>query len=125
MSEHASDNEEAQPVPEAWRALLRCVVAAFARGDFSLSQGIERVKAISPVCAAQVRDCLASYGETLVELPDVTWETSVAQLVSSGRCDVLVDLWTAESGRSDLVLSGWFDSDASDAVFEVHLVYVP
>lgn len=125
MSELASDSDEAQPIPTAWWPVLARVVAAFAQGDFSLSRGVDRVRPISPESAAQVQDYLACYGETLIPLSDVAWETSIAQVVSPTRCDVLVDLWTAESGRSDMVMSGSFDSDAPDAVFDLHMVYVP
>ncbi len=75
-----------QPIPEAWRPLLREVVRA---------------------------------------LPEETWRTSCAQPVSTDRCEVLVDLWTAESGRNDMVLDGWFDTSAARPTFHVHMVYVP
>jgi hypothetical protein len=55
--------------------------------------------------AEQIRRYLADYGCTLVELPEDTWQTSVSQWMET-HWEVLVDLWTAEEGRSDLVLAG-------------------
>ena len=67
---------------------------------------------------------LADYGETLIDLPDETWETSVSQWMGP-HWDVLVDLWTAESGRSDLVLHVQVFETRSGFRVEIHAVYVP
>jgi hypothetical protein len=41
------------------------------------------------------------------------------------RWDVLIDLWTVESGRSDLVLDARVFEVPSGYRYEIHLVYVP
>jgi hypothetical protein len=64
------------------------------------------------------------YGETLVELPRETWESSVAQWMGA-HWDVLVDLWTEGEGRRDLVLDARVHETESGFRFEVRLVYVP
>jgi hypothetical protein len=60
----------------------------------------------------------------LVDLPEATWQTSVAMWYGS-FWDVLVDLWTAEEGRSDLVLHGRVTESDSGVRFSIHMVYVP
>ena len=105
--------------------MLRAVVAAFVAGDYGLACGVEGVARPSDSVASRIADNVADYGEALVELPDATWRSSLAQRVSNDRCDVLVDLWTAESGRSDLVLDGWFDTSLAPVRLNIHLVYVP
>lgn len=125
MSEWKSSGKGSHPIPDAWRPILRDVVGAFVRGDYSLSCGCSRVRAMRPQTVAQVRDYVAGYGETLVELPEASWATSFMHRVTDQRWDVIVDLWTAESGRSDMVLSGEFDGPGPEAMFSIHLVYVP
>lgn len=61
---------------------------------------------------------------TLISLPDESWDTSVA-LWSGDRWRCLVDLWTEEEGRSDLVLDIDVFENGPGYRFCVHLVYVP
>src|SRR5688572_22352056 len=97
------DPDAEHPVPSAWRPTLHAIVAAFVRGDFALATPLPEVEPIDPVLAAQLRANVAAYGETLVELSDDTWTTSVCQWMET-HWDVLVDLWTDGEGHSDLVL---------------------
>ena len=118
------DPDSAHPVAIAWRPVFREIVRAFVRGDFRLAGGIEAVEPVPADVAMQIERYLADYGATLIELPDDTWRTSCAQWLGHGW-DVLVDLWTEDEGRSDLVLHAFvFESDAGYR-FTVRLVYVP
>lgn len=74
--------------------------------------------------AERTRSYIADYGATLVELPDDSWRTSVAQWHRT-HWEFLADLWTAEEGRSDLVLSGRAFETEGGYRFELHLIYVP
>lgn len=124
MSDQKTDtaqSEEQQPVPTEWRPVMAKVVAAFAAGDFGLRQGIAGVEPVSSSTASQVQNYLESYGATLVALPEETWETSVC-IWSGAYWDVLVDLWTSEEGRSDMVLHAHV---ATSGAITVHAVYVP
>ena len=59
-----------------------------------------------------------------MELPEDTWTTSLTQW-NGPHWEFWVDLWTAEAGRSDMVLFGKV-VEAGDAYrFELRLVYVP
>lgn len=71
-----------------------------------------------------MRAYVTDYGATLVELPDESWETSASQWMA-GHWEVLVDLWTAEEGRSDLVLDARVFERGAGFEIELHLLYVP
>ena len=108
----------------AWREPLRQIVRALVQGDYALSTPIAGVEQVPTKTAEQMRDYIAEYGETLVELPDETWDTSEAQW-SGAHWELLVDLWTAEEGPSDLVLSCTVNETDDGYRFTVDLVYVP
>ncbi|MCE9575998.1 MAG: hypothetical protein K8W52_22795 [Deltaproteobacteria bacterium] len=103
---------------------MRDIVKAFAEGDYDLARGIPRVTQPSKATADHARAYVEDYGETLAELPEETWRSSVSQWMGN-HWEVLVDLWTLESGRSDLVLHLLVREDADGFRFEIHLLYVP
>lgn len=125
MSEEEGVGEGAQLVPGGWRPTLKAVVAAFAAGDYELSAGIEGVERPTAATAAQIRDYIADYGGTLDELPEASWQTSLWQRATPDSGNIIVDLWTVESGRSDMVLDVSVDIVAGSPKFTVHSVYVP
>jgi hypothetical protein len=118
------DEHKAHPVAGSWRPTLRKIVEALAEGDFGLSSGIPDVPPVAHATADQIREYLADYGETLAELPDETWGRSVSQWMGP-YWDVLVDLWTIESGESDLALSVRVFEAREGFRFEVDSVRVP
>ena len=118
------DPDEQAPVPTAWRGVLTEVVQAFVEGDFALSRQIDSVRSVDTKTAEQIREYLDDYGETLCALPKECWETSVVQWYEA-YWDVLVDLWTEESGPSDLVLQLRVYEAEPGYSFQVQLVYVP
>src|SRR5215831_17323885 len=118
------DNDAAHPVAAEWRPVLSEIVGAFVRGDYSLAEAMQGVDAIPHKVAEQIRAYIVDYGATLVELPTDTWETSCAQWMGN-HWEVLVDLWTKEEGRSDLVLGVKVTELAGEPRFTIQLVYVP
>jgi hypothetical protein len=118
------DPDAQHAIAGTWRPMLREVLRRFVAGDYALSQGVPGVEPISTATAEQIRRYLAEYGATLIELPDDTWQTSVAQWTGT-RWDILVDLWTADEGRSDLVLGGKVVETPNGPRLSVHMVYVP
>jgi len=122
--EPVKDEESQHPVAAVWRGPLREVVRAFVRGDYGLANGVAGVEALDPKTAKQIRKYIADYGATLIDLPDETWDTSVAQWDGT-HWQLLVDLWTAEEGRSDLVLDCLVHETDAGCRIKVHLVYVP
>jgi hypothetical protein len=119
----STDPRSQQPIATRWRRTLREIIKRLADGDYAL-QGISSVDPLSPASANQIRAYLAEYGETLVEIPEETWTTSASQWAGT-HWDVLVDLWTAESGKSDLVLSVRVVEVDTNFRFQVDSVHVP
>jgi hypothetical protein len=118
------DEDKAHPVASAWRPTLKAIVDAFVRGDYALKKRIPFVAPVPLRKAQHMKKYVAAYGETLCPLPDATWSTSVAQWMGS-FWEVLVDLWTVESGRSDMVLHVLVSEVRKGFRIEIHLVYVP
>ena len=119
------DLEHEQPVPDSWRPVFRSIVSAFVRRDFRLSEGIPGVAPVDEETASQIERYISNYGSvTLTELPDETWDSSVAIWVGT-HWETLVDLWTEEEGRSDMVVSAFVREVDAAFEFEVYMVYVP
>ena len=118
------DPDAAHPVASAWRPLFRSVVQCFVQGDYELGRGVPGVEPVDAATAAQIRAYVADYGATLRELPEDTWASSVAQWMET-HWDVLIDLWSVEEGRSDLVLRGRVVESSTGPRLTVEMVYVP
>ena len=120
----AKEAEGEGPVPSVWRATFSAIVCALSERDYSLARGIPGVLPVADGTARQVQAYIADYGETLVALPDWTWDTSVCVWVDP-HWDVLVDLYTEAGGPSDMVLHSTVREAANGFTYEVYLVYVP
>lgn len=118
------DSEHERPVPTAWRPIIREIVRALSEGDYRLSRGIEAVALRDSETAEEIRSYVEDYGETLDALPEMSWESSIAQW-EDPHWEVLVDLWTVESGDSDMVLFLRVDEAGSGFRYLVKAVYVP
>jgi hypothetical protein len=118
------DESHELPIPSAWRPVFREIVGAFVRRDYRLSAGVPGVAPVTDATATHIEKYIEGYGETLVELPEETWDSSVC-IWQGNRWDALVDLWTRAEGPSDLVLSARiFESDRGFE-FRIRMVYVP
>jgi hypothetical protein len=118
------DESHERAIPSAWRPVFRDIVRAFVQRDYRLSAGVPGVVPVANDTAAQIAKYIENYGETLVELPDETWDSSVCIWVGD-RWDALVDLWTSAEGRSDLVLSARIRESDMGFHIQIHMVYVP
>ncbi|MFF1818334.1 hypothetical protein ACFVWG_13625 [Kribbella sp. NPDC058245] len=119
--------EDETPIPHVWRGTLVAIVDSLIRGDTRIGQGIDNVEPLSEDDSTACRENVEAYGSvTLIPLPEGSWDTSVASWWDGNRWDCLVDLWTAEEGRSDLVLHATVFEDP-EAGFRIHpgLIYVP
>ncbi|WP_369936423.1 DUF7668 domain-containing protein [Xanthomonas tesorieronis] len=116
-----SDKSGQQPIPTHWRQTFREVVKAFAADDYRPE--IPGVEPLSADTATQVQHYIRDYGATLVALPEETWGSSVC-MWAGDHWEALIDLWTQEEGRSDLVLHAKVTDEPRFSV-RVHLVYVP
>jgi hypothetical protein len=118
-------SEEQQPIPEQWRPVFRSIVSAMILGDFVLESADPRVKGLTEEEATCIEDAIADYGDIhLMQLPDECWDSSVA-MWQQGYWQTIVDLWSEEEGRIDLVLETEISESNGDFVFVVYSVYVP
>jgi hypothetical protein len=124
IQEPLRDENSAHPAATAWRPTLKEIIRAFASGDFALERGVPAVAPVTSEVAQQISNYVKEYGETLVELPEDSWDASISQWMQS-HSEVLVDPWTEESGRSDLVLSARVYEREGGFVFEIDSVHVP
>jgi hypothetical protein len=120
-----SKGEEETPVPTQWRDVLSQVVDSLARRDAVLARDVGEVDPVSDQVRQQCLEALEDYGGVdLVALPQETWETSVASW--RGRSwSCLVDLWTLQEGRSDLVMMVEVRESQGRYRFVPIMVYVP
>lgn len=118
------DADGAHLIAGDWRRAVTEIVAAFSHGDLAVT-GLTSVTPVDPTTQRQIRAYLAEYGETLDELPAAAWGSSVAQWMGT-HWEVLVDLWTKESGKSDLVLAlRVFVEPPASYRIEVDSIHVP
>lgn len=104
MHEPAIKDEHSQrPVASAWRPTLCNIVEALVQKNYGMVGSVGRVDPIPRETAERIESYIADYGETLTNLPEDAWNSSVSQWMGA-HWDVLVDLFTEESGESDLVL---------------------
>lgn len=120
----AVKDEAQRPIPSAWRPVFVGIVDAFVRHDYLLQAGVPGVAPVSEDTAAHIRDYVQDYGATLAALPEESWETSVCMWTGT-HWDALVDLWTEEEGRSDLVLQARVRETGDGDMVDIHMVYVP
>lgn len=118
------NEEEELPIPHAWRPIFKSIVSAFVKQDYSLSSGVKNVNTVSKDTAKQIEEYIEEYGEDLIELPEETWDTSV-YICYGDYWNVLIDLWTEEEGRSDLVIKAEVRQKNDEYVVEIRVVCVP
>ena len=122
--EPVKDGTSQQPVATAWRSDLSAVVCRLAKGDHALQDRPSRVAPVSNEVAEQMRRSVNDYGQKILPLPDESWRSSIAQWMG-GYWEVLIDLWTAEEGESDLVLFVSARELDGDYTFEIVSLHVP
>lgn len=117
----AKDGENERAVPQAWRPMLKAVIDALIQGgELSLPQ----VTLQAPHVWASARESIRAYGARLKRLPDESWSSSVC-IWYGDFWGVVVDLYTEEEGRSDLVLQAHVYEVGDGYRYEVVLVHVP
>lgn len=118
-------NEENElPIPTAWRPIFSEIVNSFVKKDYCLREGLENVSAVSEETTNHIKEYIDEYGEELTQLSEDTWISSVCIWMGT-HWNVLIDLWTAGEGRSDLVLGAKVSENGSDYLVEIGIVYVP
>ena len=122
--EPTKDDSKEGAIASCWRATFKQIVASFIDGDYLLKSPITGVSKVSEDTANQIKDYITDYGESLAHLPDDTWSSSVCIWLGN-HWDVIIDLYTIESGLSDMVLQAKVFESNSGYSYEIHMVYVP
>ena len=118
------DEENELSIPKVWRPILCQIVKSFSNKDYLVNSTILNVNSITLDSSKHIKEYIESYGEELTELPPKTWDSSIYLWMGS-HWDVIVDLWTLDEGRSDLVLSARVYKINNEYVFNVEMVHVP
>ena len=118
------DEKNERLIPTAWRPSFSKIIDAFCKKDYSLSSGIVDVSSVSNETAIHIKEYIQDYGEELIKLSDETWDSSICIWMGS-HWDVLIDLWTAGEGRSDLVLGAQVTEKDNRYIIDIGMVYVP
>lgn len=118
------NGESEGPIPSVWRPVLSRIVEAFVHQDYQLRAGVAGVAPVSDKTAAQIRESIRDYGESLIALPEESWTTSVC-IWMGNHWDAMIDLWTEAEGRSDLVLHVRVSEAPSGYIVNIYMVYVP
>lgn len=111
-------------MPTDWRPTLKRIADAIQVGALNEVGLIKGVRPLNDETINQIRAYIADYGETLVPLPDESWQSSVYICIGQ-HWEVTVDLFTEAEGRSDLVFTAHVYDVSDNYEFEVRLVYVP
>ena len=118
------DVTKEQRVPSLWRPALTEIVEALVERDYGVKRGVLGVESVSDQTARHIASYIQDYGEELSSLPAETWASSVCQWMD-GHWEVLVDLWTRNEGRSDMVLSVRVSEQEVGYCYQIDMVYVP
>lgn len=114
------------PVPEKWRPAITELVDRLVAGDYA---GLARdgfVSYTDDPDDASIGMWIEDYPATLVSLPGEAWQFSCHGPWSNvpDAAWVVVDLWTAEEGRSDLSLEGTVREEEGRVIVKIDNVHV-
>ena len=128
-----SESVTTRTVPERLRPALAQVVDRLVAGDF---EGLKR-DGIDPYPDSDLGVWIREYGRTpgsddpgratLVSLPEETWQYAEVVFEDAGpprKWSVVVDLWTAEEGRSDLSMEADVIDGPAGLQVRVHDIHV-
>ena len=123
ISPHKDESEG--PVPELWRPTFSALVDSLVERAPTIGGGLPEVEPVPDAVREQCLSAVDNYGDVdLVPLPQETWKSSVTAW-QGDHWLCLIDLWTEQEGRSDLVLEAEVRERALGFRFTVNMVYVP
>lgn len=112
-------------VPDIWRPTFSQLVDSLVERAPTIGGGLPEVEPVPDTVREQCLSAVDNYGDVdLVALPQETWKTSVAAW-QGDHWLCLIDLWTEQEGRSDLVLEAEVREQEPGFRFTVNMVYVP
>ena len=118
------DGSQERPIPTAWRSTFRDVINCIAAGNREILNANTAIIKVTTEDWSRFQDNIQAYGATLAPLSEETWKTSSCIWYGT-YWGALIDLWTREEGRSDLVLDARITPIVTGILIEIHLIYVP
>lgn len=119
------DPEFQSPIPTIWRDTIILIVDAFKDKDFAGLNTITNVELIDLEYASELAEYIVDYGAHLISLSKDTWNTSVCLYMEDEFWKAIIDLFTAEEGRSDLILDLHIFKKQNQFEFQINGIYVP
>ena len=119
------DSEFQSPIPSIWRDCIIQIVEAFKDKDFGRLNTLPSVQCIDLAYASEIAENIDAYGAHLMSLAEEAWHTSVCLYMESESWQAIIDLFTVEEGRSDLILDLFIVKKENQFIFQINNIYVP
>lgn len=118
--------DDDDPVPDRWRPILGAIVHRLVAGDYTGLAADGLLSFTTDPTDDSIGRWIEDYPANLVELPDEAWAYShhFPEPGQPGAWAVVIDLWTAEEGHSDLSLEATVWDDGTDIVVKVHNIHM-
>ena len=118
-------NEEIeQEIPIEWRPIIVQIVEDIRNRHLGHRNTLGHGVSIDSSETDLIYQNVSHYGDELISLPEHTWQTSVCRWMGS-YWHLLIDLFTAEEGLSDLVLFLDVYEQEGSTSFKVRSLHVP
>jgi hypothetical protein len=122
MSE--KDEKIEQKIPIEWRSVISEIVDDIKNRNLASKNIMGHAVSVDRGQADHIYNNILHYGCELVTPPDEAWQTSVCRWMH-GYWHLLIDLYTAEEGASDLVLFMDVYENGESASFKIRSLHVP
>ncbi|OTG67486.1 DUF7668 domain-containing protein [Acinetobacter silvestris] len=119
------DSALQSPIPTIWRDTIVLIVEAFKDKDFARLNTIPDVQFIDLEYALELAESIVNYGAHLISLSKDAWDTSVCLYMQNDFWIAIIDLFTVEEGRSDLILDLRIFKKENQFEFQINGIYVP
>ncbi|OTG99754.1 hypothetical protein [Acinetobacter sp. ANC 4973] len=119
------DSEFQSPIPSIWRDCIIQIVEAFKDKDFGRLNTLPSVQCIDLAYASEIAENIDAYGAHLISLAEESWHTSVCIYMENESWKAIIDLFTVEEGRSDLIIDLFIFKKENQFIFQINNIYVP
>lgn len=119
------DAEFQSPIPSIWRDCIIQIVEAFKDKDFGRLNTLPSVQCIDLAYASEIAENIDAYGAHLISLAEESWHTSVCIYMENESWKAIIDLFTVEEGRSDLIIDLFIFKKENQFIFQINNIYVP
>ena len=119
------DSEFQSPIPNIWRDCIIQIIEAFKDKDFGRLNTLPSVQCIDLAYASEIAENIDAYGAHLISLAEESWHTSVCIYMENESWKAIIDLFTVEEGRSDLIIDLFIFKKENQFIFQINNIYVP